>query len=129
MHELGKIESENILNKLFFSTQNKKIIQNAIRYQVYSKSHYKIGEQCNRELLIIMRSIYLQYSKHQDDNVQGEIKNLNNKVVNYCIPGILTNIKQYIQYKKDFEKMPTPMELPKNMSNKGSKSLEIFNIN
>ena len=117
--------AKNELNELFLSPSNIKIIQNGIRKQIYIKSlsKYNIGNQSERELTIVMRSIYLQYSKNLPTNITYQITELNNRVINYCVPNILSNIKQYISYKNNINKLPIPMILPQNMSNAGSKSL------
>ena len=53
------------LANMFFSNLNIKSIQEQLRYQVWLKSDkkYVIGYQDQHQLLIVMRSIYLQYSK------------------------------------------------------------------
>ena len=131
MNELNKIEESNLLNKTFFSNENIQIIQNAIRFNIYkiSNKQYIINNQNIRELKIIMRSIYLQYAKNLNNKIKDQILKLNNRVINYSIPKILTNIKQYLKYKIDLNKLPIPLLHPKNMSNKGEKSLNTFNIN
>ena len=131
MNELNKIEESNLLNKTFFSNENIKIIQNSIRFNIYkiSNKQYIINNQNVRELKIIMRSIYLQYAKNLNNKIKDQILKLNNRVINYSIPKILTNIKQHLKYKMDLNKLPLPLLHPKNMSNKGEKSLNTFNIN
>ena len=53
-----------------------------------------------------MRSIYLQNSVNSDSNIQLQIKNLNNLVLDYCIPNILINVTQYIGYLKNIDTIP-----------------------
>ena len=126
--DIKNIVCPNKLNSLFFSDKNIVIIQNGIRKTVFDLSNgdYLIGNQSNRELTIIMRSIYLQYSKNLDDNITQQINNLNNMVIRYSVKCIMSNIKQYISYKKNVDQVPVPMNLPKNMSNRGEKSLNCF---
>ena len=50
-----------------------------------------------------------------------EIKN--NKVVDKVVPLIITNAQQYVGYLKDKFGPREIMELPKNLSNKGTKTL------
>ena len=124
------IHEKSILNQLYFSPQNFQNIQDIIRYKIYinSDKKYIIGEQDPIELEIIMRSIYLQYSRNNYDNVTEQIKRLNNIVVEEVIPKILANIQQYLVYLKDKSKPyngGSLVERPINVSSAGLKSLRI----
>lgn len=124
-HKNLKNVSSNLLNKTFFSNINIDIIQNNIRHSVWSKSNHKfvIAPQSETQIEIIMRSIYLQYSKNLSYNIKEQIEELNDLVLNQCVPNIMSNIKQYIGYKQDLNSGPTFMDHPKNVSSAGSKSL------
>lgn len=117
------IVEKSILSELFFSPENMKIIQNGIRSEVYRLSNYKylIGEQSNSELEIVMRSIYLQYSYAGETDLKKEIKRLNLIVIKETVPGILTEVLQFLQYTKDINQRNKIMSLPKNVNNKGLK--------
>ena len=117
--------SSNLLNENYFSLKNMEIIQNNIRYDVWNKTNkkYIIAQQSEIQLEIIMRSIYLQYSKNLPNNIKEQIEELNNLVVDESVPKIISNIQQYIGYKKDLENGPSFMDHPKNVSSAGSKSL------
>ena len=60
------VHEKTTLNQLYFSPENFQNVQNMIRYKIYQNSDkkYVIGEQDPLELQIIMRSIYLQYSRN-----------------------------------------------------------------
>ena len=120
------LESNNV-NQCFFSRENINSIQDNIRYEVYNKSNHIINRQSDRELSIIMRSIYLQYAHNNCNNVTNEIKYLNELVVNYCVPKIITNLTQYLGYKKDLSTLYTPMDNPIVSNVKGENSLELNN--
>ena len=79
----------------FFSNSNLQIIQNAIRHNIWLRSNkqFVIGNQSETQLEIVMRSIYLQYSKNQDNNIKEQILRLNELVLKHCIHNILSNIK------------------------------------
>ena len=72
-------QQNTALSNLYFSSKNMAIIQNAIRANVYnsSKEKYLIDEQNKDTLNIIMRSIYLQNSLNQPDNLTKQIEDLN----------------------------------------------------
>ena len=118
--------TNNKVSDLFFSNSNLQIIQNAIRHNIWLRSNkqFVIGNQSETQLEIVMRSIYLQYSKNQDNNIKEQILRLNELVLKHCIPNILSNIKQYLTYKKDLTTGPILMDHPKNVSSAGSKTLK-----
>jgi len=110
------IHGETLLNRLYFSEDNIKQIQNAIRFLVYKFTNQTIDEQSKTELLIVMRSIYLEYlnqpmnySEDLDENTkrivikqtQDEILRLNNIVVNEVVPKIVSELQQYLDYLRD----------------------------
>jgi len=119
------IQETSQLNHLFFSKKNLEIIQNMIRYNVYIKSDNKhiIGKQSDIELEIIMRSIYLQHSPNLPNKITEQISYLNKLVSDWCVEQIIPEINQYIGYIKEIEYMPVPIDLPLNLSSKGSRSL------
>ncbi len=126
-HKLDNLKnvSKNLLNQTFFSKGNITIIQNNIRYRVWQQSNqqFVIGPQSETQLEIIMRSIYLQYSRNLPNNIKEQVEDLNALVVNEAVPNIMSNIKQYIGYKQDLETGPVFMDHPKNVSSAGSKTL------
>ena len=70
-----------------------------------------------------MRSIYLQYSKHLDYNLQEQINELNKHVLKYCIKNIHTNLQQYNRYINDITKEIDVLEKPEFVDIKGDKTL------
>ena len=119
------IQETSTLNHAFFSKKNMNNIQNMVRYNVYEKSDkkYIIDKQSDVELEIIMRSIYLQHSPNLPNKIIEQINYLNKLVCNWCVEQILPEVMQYIGYIKEIEYMPVPMDLPLNLSSKGSRSL------
>lgn len=107
----------------FFPNKNIELIQNNIKNLVFKQSdgRYQIENQSYEQLEIIMNSIYLQYCKFQENNIDGQVKELNQLVYNYAIPNILSNIEQYNGYKKDISFMPEPMSRPVNLNKIGLK--------
>jgi hypothetical protein len=118
--------TRSTLSDTFFSKENMKILQNSLRYRVYAASggEYVIGEQDNTELTIIMRSMYLMYSKNLPYNIKEQIQELNQQVINYILPKIVSEIKQWIFYTSDIQRLPQPIDLPRNLSNKGTRTLK-----
>ena len=121
------IHSESDVGDLFFSQKNIDILQDGIRYMIYNKTNQRhvIGSQSETELQIVMRSIYLQYSKNQADDVVSQVRELNTKVLDYVVPRVLSELNQYVNYKHDITYLPVPLERSKNMSTTGTKFLHM----
>ena len=114
------------LSNAFFSGNNVQIVQNGIRSGVYNKSNkqYVIGEQNPDELQIIMRSIFLQYSKNLPDNIPRQINELNKYVFDYAINQVYNEADGYMKYKRDASTMWTPLA-PPVLSYSNDKQLEL----
>ena len=117
----------SLVSRKFFSKDNINVIHKKIIIGVYEKSNkkYSISNQNERELIIIMRSYYLQFAKNLDTNVQQQVDNLNKMVVDWSVEEIIKNIDQYIIYKQTASTLPMPMERSQLPSQKGLKTLEI----
>jgi hypothetical protein len=119
--------NDTILSKTFFSKGNIEIIQNGIRAGVYNKSNgrFIISPQNETNLKIIMRSIFLQYAKNNNNSVSFQITNLNKIVLDYCIKDVYSEAQSYIKYKNDVNTLAVPMSRPAYVNNKGDKVLEL----
>ena len=122
-NSLQSIQDTNILSKAFFSKRNIECIQGQIHKSVLQKTNYRIGRQSDLQLQIIMRSIYLQYSKNMTCDYAGQLRELNKKVSDYSVDRVVIEISQFLEYRKEVSNMPDPISLPKNLSNAGEKSL------
>jgi len=113
------------LSTSFFSKNNIDLIQNSIRKGVYDKSNQRIliDKQAEDQVVLVMRSMYLQYSKNLDTNIGKQIEELNNHVLNYCIPSVYNEAVSYLKYKEDSSSMHRPIQHP-IYSNKTNKTLE-----
>jgi hypothetical protein len=120
-NSLNSIQTNSLLSKTYFGRVNFEQLQNMIRYNVYLQSgkRHIIGRQSDMQLQIIMRSIYLQNSKNQENNISEQIKELNKMVLDFCVPNILVGIEQYQQYKVSVSthKQPIPLAQSTNQSN------------
>lgn len=127
---------ETPLTFLFFSDKNIKNIQNLVKFNVHKQINYIIDDQSTNELMIIMRSIFLEYSAHPpliDEKMSekerqvlfkkytNEVDRLNKIVVHEIVPKIVSQIQQYVDYLRDASQQPYYMDKPKNESVKGQK--------
>lgn len=119
------IQNKTPLSELYFSKANIDLLQDQLRHRLYqfSDGRYKIDRQSDTELKIIMRSYYLQYGKFKSCNLKEQIIELNELVIQFCVPKIYDEIQQYNSYIQDVETLPMPLEHPKNLSSKGTRNL------
>lgn len=128
---------ETPLTFLFFSDKNIQNVQKLLRFVVHKEIGQSIDNQDTTELMIVMRSIFLEYSRHPkliDDTMSYQMKNallkqytnevdrLNQLVVNETVPRIISGLQQYLDYLKDASTQPIPLQLPKSMSSAGTKT-------
>lgn len=97
----SEILHDSELSKLFFSQSNIDLLQEQIIINIYKKTHIQISPQSSNDLLIIMKSIYLQNSKNLDVEFNKQINTLNKYVLDYSIHNIYVNMKQYDKYIND----------------------------
>ena len=123
---IKSIHVRNELSDIFFSRMNIDYIQEAIRYLVFEKSCGKhvIDKQSETELIIVMRSIYLQYGQNRLSKLNDHVRDLNTQVLNFCVPKIIQEINIYLRYRKDISALPVPMDRGEFVSSKGTKVLQ-----
>lgn len=122
---IKSIISDSKLSDMFFSRQNIDNLHYEIINRVFIKSNgqFKIGKQSEIQLQIVMRSIFLQEAKHLNCDFRKQISDLNEKVLEFCVPRIMTEINQFLGYKKDVNTMPVPLDHPQNLSGRGKNIL------
>jgi len=118
----GTICTSNLSN-YFFSNRNMEVIQMTLQQKIYEKSSYIIGKQDNTELQIVMRSVFLEYARHLPSQIHEQVHELNTRIVDLCVPKMISEIKQYVYYVNDIEHMPVPLDMPKNVSSAGTRVL------
>ena len=118
----------NALTSAFFSVKNIMILQNAIRKEVFERSQpkgYVIDEQSIDELKIIMRAMYYQYARNLPTDIPVQVLDLNQKVIDWSVPHILSAVDHYYYYLNDISHMPVPLQMPQSMSSAGTKTLPL----
>lgn len=115
----------NGLSISFFSANNVQQIQNAIRKSVFERSKpkgYVIDDQSVDELKMIMRGIFYQYARNLPYDIQGQVDDLNKRVVEWSVPHILSAVDHYMYYLKDIDTLPVPISHPVHLSRAGTRS-------
>lgn len=136
-HLFKNLYGETLLTELFFSKRNVQNIQNLVKYVVHREVGYIIDNQSVNELLIIMRSVFLEYSAHppliNEDTMTkeeivklqkkytNEVHRLNDLVVNAIVPKLVSQLQQYLDYLRDVSTQPYTMDRPKNDSISGER--------
>ena len=116
------------VSAIFFSDANVDLLQVGIRNKILNLSNgkYNIGKQSDIDLKIIMRSIYFQHGKNTSNNIKAQVLDLNTRVIDWCVPEILSNIKQSDKYIMDISTLPVPLDRPNITTQKGLRTLEIM---
>ena len=117
--------TKNQLSDLYFSRKNIDALQEGIRYQVYVRTNntHIINRQSDTELAVVMRSVYYEHSRNLPFDIIGQVKQLNAKVLEYCVNDIISEIRMRLHYQKDIDAVPMPLPQPLSMSSAGSKTL------
>jgi len=113
------------VSRMFFSGENIKVIQNGIRKQVFERSQpkgYVIDDQSVDEIKMIMRAIFYQYSRNTLIDIQGQVSELNGRVLEWSVPHILSAVDHYVYYLQDISHLPVPIAQPMNLSRAGTKT-------
>ena len=114
---LKGIQEITPISKFFFSSQNIEAIDDTIRFKIYKMTDKRIDSQINNELFVIMRSIYLQYSKNIiSKDIIAEVKYLNSIVVENTIHKIKNEIEGYSSYISDINRPNRVMNRPVDTS-------------
>lgn len=112
-----------LLAKVFFHPKNIDIIQNSIRRAVFDRSNqrYMIDRQNDMELVIVMRSVYFQFARHDQDRITEQVEELNELVVKDILPNLLKSIEGHIAFAGSLHQLPAPMQLPQSTTIRGDK--------
>lgn len=126
---ISRIHEPNLLNTAYFSQKNMDNIQNAIRRNVYeiSQGKYLIARQSQQELSNIMRYTYMEYSINSMDDIKGQIKSLNDRVIKESVSKILPNIRFHQYYLEDKFSERSLFDIPRNPSTFGTKTTPFLN--
>jgi hypothetical protein len=117
--------SDTPLNKLFFSQGNIDTLQGQIQSTVQQMIGATIDRQSDSDLLMVMRSYYLQYAQNEPDRLAQELSDLNNRVVNFCANRISVEVEAYRYYRKDIMDFPAPIANPMNVKQYGTRTGEL----
>lgn len=116
---------ESILSRVFFHPKNVDLIQKQIIIEVFRRTDgaYLIEKQNEEDLQVIMRSMFIQHARNVPGNIRGQIKELNNLVVDDIVPNIISEVNAYLGYLERTFQPRQIMSLPENVSITGTRTL------
>lgn len=123
---LKGLQANSELSKTFFSDVNMKRLQKMIRKEIFEKTHgkYRLDvDQDERDLLITMRAVYLEFGRYLPGQKVRQIKRMNKKVIDAVVPSMITEIKQYYGYLDEINNPIKPIMRPVNVSSAGRRTL------
>lgn len=113
------------LNEQFFSQANVDLLQQQIQSTVRQMVNGNIDRQSDPDLMMVMRSYYLQYAGNDPNAVEQELQNLNERVVSFCANRISVEVEAYRYYRKDILDFPTPISRPIDTQVYGTRTGEL----
>ena len=113
------VSNVNKLKQIFFSTENIKYIQEKLRYEVFASSNnrYRIPYQNERDLRMIMESIYMNKTRNIGYALNEQLSELNNYIIKFCVPKIMNEVKVYLKYLEDISAPREINTLPQSSGN------------
>lgn len=126
-HDLIKDIASNELSVIFFSRLNVDALQEGIIEMVFLQTDRQslVGRQSEQELKIIMRAVYYQNAQFKPFGILAQVRDLNQKVLDYCVPNILGALSMHTFYLNDIDRLPVPQSRGDFVSAKGTKVLEM----
>ena len=112
------------LSRRFFSQANVDRLQGALREAVRDKTGYVIDRQSDEQMLIVMRYVFMQSSRHEGGD--REIARLNALVLREIAPQVASGLLQYLAYLKDASTVYTPIPRGEATSVKGTRTAQLF---
>ncbi len=128
LDSLGRGLKPTEVAHLFFSPANVEALQHGIRYGVYRRSgasRLVVGRQSDRELGLVMRSVYLQHARNKAEDLLAQVRELNARALDYCVPVVYREALMYMTYLQDASTLPEPLPRAELATMKGDRTLEV----
>lgn len=117
-------------NTLFFSSDNREVLQRAFRDRIRARLGFVIDRQNPEALCIIMRALYVNYGREPPcsdaEVVRKHVAMLNSIVLKMVLPQIASGVVAHVKYLRDASTLPAPLPNPVATTNAGTKNLPIF---
>ena len=118
-------ESTYKLENKFFSSKNINKLNKKIVNEIYSSTGNKviIPLQNPQEIYIICKYIWHNNSRYLNYDIKKQLNILNNLVIEYIIPDLISTIKQKILYLKSLDVTKRKLLARPNHANRGNQLL------
>lgn len=114
------------VSEAFFSSANIQLLKTQLVSLVKkrSKGAYKINArtQSTSELVTAMRECFLDNARHLPDNIKGQVRDLNQKVLQELVPIVMNNIAMHLTYMRDRTNGHTFLDRPQYMASAGTRT-------
>ena len=117
--------SKTDLNTRFFSEENVNQLHERIQATVLQMVNARIDRQSDPDLMLVMRSYYLQYAGNNASQIEEELRLLNERVVDFCANRIAVEVEAYRFYRKDILDFPAPISHPIDTQIYGTRTGEL----
>ena len=114
----------NSLISMLFSDNNMNNIQKQLQKEVKKRTRQTISSQSCDEIFVVMKYIFTNNSQNRLNSMNAEVSRLNTLILNELVPMVTSNVLQHIQYIKDINTLPSPIDHGTSTSFKGQNSLE-----
>lgn len=118
-------QQPNEVNTAFFSNENLQRLQKDLQDAVRSEANVTIDRQNDRDLLVVMRSVYTTTLLNHNNQLQDQLTYLNNAVLKLVVPQVLSGVQSHKQYLKDISTPLQPMSRAIQTSSKGENVIEL----
>jgi len=109
------------LNSLYFSEFNMNLVQRGIRQTFKDETGIRIDYQNPNDVYVLMRAVFISNAGDHFQNVNEQVRFMNSIVIKEAVRTIRTGVAQYVNYIRDIETTPNPMDRPLNTTTFGKK--------
>ncbi len=122
---LTGIQVETSISRAFFSPRNVDLVQKKIITEVFRRTNgtYLIEKQDEKDVHVVMRSMYIQHARHVPNDIPAQILELNNLVVDDVVPGIISQANAHYGYLERAFVQRKIMDRPEYVSNAGLRTI------
>lgn len=119
----------SLVSQLYFSDLNIDALQEGVRFSVYKQTKQVIERLPSSDLVVLMRTVYLEHSRNLPYKVTEQVRELNTRVLDICVRKLASEVSFHKKYRTDVTQdgysAGTDIPFAANVSSKGSRSLEL----
>lgn len=118
-------QDQNELNRQFFGSANLNFLQKELQSRVYTTTKKLIDRQKDDDLFIIMRGTFVIASTNAYENVERQVKVLNEMVLTQVVPQVVFGVKAHSKFLQDVQKPADPLDRGMYVSSKGENNNQL----